>query len=257
MVTSPLISFPAELRLRVYNFVLPQIPLSAPPSQYTGLLYSCRLVRQELEPEILKRMTAFLFDIQGRCRHIHPEDMLDDGVPEDLAFNVPQDLDSLYNLRVERPSYEKLFTREDPFMALLYMYFNTLTIVSQPNTTVARTLKEQFRTQSNMLNLGRWIASRDASAIEPAAKKIVYDWSMDPQNSGGTILGRTREALEKRKGWEVVYRRHSDHLKMEGVEFLRFGMSIGKEEGGSEIIVEQSGWCTMKDGALEYFHPFT
>lgn len=44
---------PVELRLRIYNFVLPHQML---PSQYlhVGLLYTCRLLRNELKPEIVK-----------------------------------------------------------------------------------------------------------------------------------------------------------------------------------------------------------
>jgi len=259
MASSPFIELPAELRLRVYNFVVSAIPLAAPPTQYRGLLYSCRLVRRELEPEILKRMTAFLLDVQSRCRHVHPEDMVVDGSPQDLEFNIPRDMPSLYNLRIYRPSYDRLFGRDDPFMALMYIYFNTLTIISvkQPNRTTHRTAKEEKQTQRNMSSLARWIGSRVPSVAGPAAKKIVYDWSEDRQNSFETILRNTQDWLWANDRWAVVYRRHPRHgMKLEGVEFMRSGTAIGNDVDGNSEVVDRGGWCTMKDGVMEYFHPF-
>jgi hypothetical protein len=258
MAMSPLLELPAELRLRIYNFVVSTIPLSAPPAQYAGLLYSCKFIRQELEPEILKRMTVFLFDVQDRCRHVHPEDMVDDRL-QDLEFNVPQDLPSLYNLRVQRPSYHKLFTRDDPFMALMYIYFNTLSIISvhQPDQTPHRRDIEEKRTQRNMGSIARWIGSRDPGAAEPAARNIAYDWSGDRQLGYPKILRDTKDWLWNRDSWALVYRRHWDDYKIEGVEFMRAGTALGSDIEGNPAVVDRGGWCTMKDGVLQSFLPFT
>ena len=57
---SPLLRLPCELRLRIYDGLLPIIPLKSdsPPTQFTGLLYSCKTIQHELEPEICKRIAT-------------------------------------------------------------------------------------------------------------------------------------------------------------------------------------------------------
>jgi hypothetical protein len=255
MATSPLIELPVELRLRVYDFVICPKPLSEPRTEYTGLLYSCKLLRRELESEILKRMTAFLFKKQRQCRKAHPSDR--DDVPQDLEFNIPHDLSSLYNLRVERSSYQILFGRDDPFLGLMYMHFNTLTIVRRASPIESsRSSRDAKNTQRDMLRLSQWIGRHGYTlAAQPAARKYVYDWSDAPQNGFDKIMVNTRDAL-RNSSWAVVYHRDSEDLRLTRAEFMPSGTSIGKDAAEEEVNVKSGGWCTVKDGKLEYFHAF-
>jgi hypothetical protein len=60
-IGSPLLSLPAELRLAIYDFAIPDIPLHHHRSRYVGLVNTCRLMRTEAEPIILKRICATLW----------------------------------------------------------------------------------------------------------------------------------------------------------------------------------------------------
>lgn len=58
-----LLMLPAELRLHIHSYVIPDPPLSEPLAQYSGLLHSCKQVRAEMEPEIKKRVNQMLANI--------------------------------------------------------------------------------------------------------------------------------------------------------------------------------------------------
>jgi hypothetical protein len=213
MSANLLLDLPTELRLRIYDFVVPPIPLSAPPAQYTGLLCSCRLVRYELGPEILKRMVAFLNKVQARCRQVYPED---------LSFEALQDLDSLYNLRVTRPTKYNMFRRDDPFMALMYMYFNTLTIVT-PGPLLPEDESYTFRMypcQGNMSGLVAWISSHEREGGWPAARRIVYDWATDPRIASSWLERFSTGGLGRQKVWKMVTR-YSEDWRLGGVAFIK------------------------------------
>ncbi|KAF2686692.1 hypothetical protein K458DRAFT_416044 [Lentithecium fluviatile CBS 122367] len=208
MPTSPLIALPAELRLRVYDFVIPPIPLSAPPS---GLLSSCNFIRQELEHEILKRMAAFLLDVQARCRRVHAEDM---------DFSIPQNLGDLFNFHVSRPNNKYSFTRIDPFMALMYMHFNTLYITAtSPPDFEPSPFRVRRVLQSNTRNLCMWMSTRAAEKNQPAANRIVYDWSHDPQTFIHSIKKDCWGAMGRKEGWGLKFRHQG--WKEESAEFVR------------------------------------
>jgi hypothetical protein len=50
-IVSPLSKLPSELRLHIYSYTVPDVPLSVPPNEFTIL--------NELEPKICKRSTDF------------------------------------------------------------------------------------------------------------------------------------------------------------------------------------------------------
>ncbi|KAF1962146.1 hypothetical protein CC80DRAFT_155578 [Byssothecium circinans] len=115
-----LLSLPPELRLRIYFYLIPNIPLSSPATQFTGLLYSCKYIRSELEPEIIKLMFAFLRSVQDRTSK---------SSYANITFDTPHKLGDVLNLRVERDSGPgAIYARDDPFIALLYMHLSSLTI---------------------------------------------------------------------------------------------------------------------------------
>ncbi|KAH7408122.1 hypothetical protein DE146DRAFT_362983 [Phaeosphaeria sp. MPI-PUGE-AT-0046c] len=59
MCNQPL-GLPAEIRLQIYDYIIPLVPLSKPRSDYVGLLYTSKQIRSEFEPEILKAMRPAL-----------------------------------------------------------------------------------------------------------------------------------------------------------------------------------------------------
>lgn len=63
-----LLRLPAELRLRIYDHVIPTVPLSEPRSHYIGLLYASKQIRSEVEPEILKAMRNALITFLNAAR---------------------------------------------------------------------------------------------------------------------------------------------------------------------------------------------
>lgn len=247
MAASPFLALPAEIRLRIYSFLLPRIPLSTSPTTYAGLLYSCRFIRQELEPEILKLMTDFLLDIRNRCRREYPQDM---------EFDIPQTLEELYNLQVSRPIEHKLFTRDDPIMALMYMHLNIFTISSQIPTSGLAKEEVQRRTQRNMVNLAHWIGSRDKYAQEPVAKRTVYDFATARQVAVRSRLYDCQRFLWRRDAWAVVFRRSWDADMLEGAEFMRYGTEVREKATGVVFRVQNLGWCVMRDGVMTHFSHF-
>jgi hypothetical protein len=218
-------SLPAELRLHIYDLVLPSIPLSAPRSQYAGLLYSKKLIRHELQSEILKRMEAFLCDIQQRCTSAR--------LPA-FHWETPTDLTHLYNLTVFRPADEMYFNRRDPFMALMYMNFHTLRIKTVPPTPLdaataeihakwpfylACVLLQLYKPNiqripvsprlggvpTNVTRFILWmtvtgtigtgiISRRRIAPFRPGARSVIFDWSADPISKIGEER-RTEERL--------------------------------------------------------------
>jgi hypothetical protein len=210
--TSPLLALPTELRLLVYDFVIPPIPLSGPPVQYTGLLYSCHLIRHELVPEILKRMTTFLYSVQARCRKVYDGDML---------FEEPQSLESLHNLRVVRPMAD-IFTRHDPFMALIYMHFNTLTVVTldpPPSPDFICNFRVKVQVQMNTHHLINWISSVERGGTGRLyAQKIVYEWKTNPQITSPWLNKESLKTFSMQKVWRTMPH-HTDDRRYEGVEF--------------------------------------
>lgn len=219
MDPSILLSLPAELRLRIYEFVVPIIPLTAPPSEYNGLLYSCRVIRNEMEPEILKRMIAFLLERQDNCRKVYPED---------LIFREPRNLEELYSLEVSRPHSHSMFSRKDPFMALMYMHFRTLTITTPTtpdshyyNSSYLDTLSPQY--QRNMRWLAHWIYDHKSQDDRPAAHKIVYDWTKArrPQRPDKMGIYESNAYIQQTDLWRMKTWEDKAAGVISGVEFWK------------------------------------
>ncbi|KAH7080618.1 hypothetical protein BKA63DRAFT_488357 [Paraphoma chrysanthemicola] len=123
---SAFLNLPAELRLQVYNYAIPGIPLSQPRSHYNGLITACRQTRVEVEALILERMRQTLSGIAeeslGKFRDI-------------ILFTIPQTLQELSNLSIEMRvawrvvgnSWDERWTRH-PVLGLLDLRLNLLTI---------------------------------------------------------------------------------------------------------------------------------
>ena len=67
-MSNHMLMLPTELRLRIYNHVIPTVPLSEPRSQYIGLLYTSKQTQLEVEPEILAAMRKALVALCNNSR---------------------------------------------------------------------------------------------------------------------------------------------------------------------------------------------
>jgi hypothetical protein len=121
-----LLHLPAELRLHIYSYVVPDIPLSVSRAQYQGLLSCCRQIRSEIEPDILRAMRNMLAKIT--------RDSLE-GWNDDITFNAPQNLGELENLQGTAHICWRDLTpgvpvkrHNHPLLGLLGMHFNIVNI---------------------------------------------------------------------------------------------------------------------------------
>lgn len=201
MATSPLLDLPAELRLFVYHFVLRAVPLAPPRDEYAGLLYSCRFVYQELGAEILKRMGVFLVSRQVRCQAQYEGDLL---------FKMPQTLEELYNLQVWRPLRPKMFSRDDPFMAVMYLHFTSLTITTRCDANANLSSPSFGRRcasvvyDENRLRLGRWIETCMSYTPASVMDRIVYDLSLEYKLLSRPLTSIHRDLFAGTGHWRQV-----------------------------------------------------
>jgi hypothetical protein len=59
----PLLNLLTELRLQIYSYVVPKVPRSQVRTMYSGLVLSCKTIRDEIEPTILRIMYNVLAGI--------------------------------------------------------------------------------------------------------------------------------------------------------------------------------------------------
>jgi hypothetical protein len=116
-----LLELPTELRLQIYSYFLPDVPLSVPPNEFTGLLYSCKTILYELEPEICKRLTVAVNAIDELIRASW------DG--KGIQYTPPTTVRGWRSLDVYRTVESKHFMPGDPYLLFKDLYFDTFTIV--------------------------------------------------------------------------------------------------------------------------------
>ncbi|KAF2250895.1 hypothetical protein BU26DRAFT_517680 [Trematosphaeria pertusa] len=197
MATSALLTLPTELRLHLYDFVVPEVPLSVPASQYTGLLYSCTRIRDELQPEILKHMTAFLLEMQSHLRTI---------LANDFEFTLPQSYSELQTLTVTRPYRFKPFRDTDPFLRLTYLHFKSITLRyrAPPKSSNPDYAGGPSPHRGNMRRLLFYIAKyAHWPGSSPCAKRIVYDWSRDQEHDNTNFPWTDLGWLAETAGWSM------------------------------------------------------
>lgn len=116
---SQLLDLPAELRLQIYEYAVPAIPLHARRAEYTGLVYACKHTQTEVTPLILQRMRDIFVGISKECLEVWDEE---------VTFSNAQTLHELENLVVERRVKVKMSTKDHPLTQLLDMHFKRLNI---------------------------------------------------------------------------------------------------------------------------------
>jgi hypothetical protein len=229
-----ILSLPAELRLNVYSFVLTSSPLSFPHSAYAGLLYSCKAIYSELEPEIIKRATSVLRSIQDRCRAEHGD--------IEWKYDEPKCIRELYNMKVcgviarknslvkhssqfTHPSRYGMFARSDPFMALFYLHFSTLTITSvPPGYSYPPTLggQPQILYRVNTSCLMQWMSPLRSISKVIRTRRVIYEWKSDPQPC--RVKG-WKEAIEDKSGALKVLLRTDYRQSLTELDLQRFDVS--------------------------------
>ncbi|PVI04750.1 hypothetical protein DM02DRAFT_161928 [Periconia macrospinosa] len=244
-----LLDIPPEMRLRIYELLLAPIPLSKPPSQFTGLLFSCRQIRHELEHIIVARMQNYLLRVQRRCAAMGYR----------IQWLPLRTFNDAYNLTVFRGTVMANFKRKDPFMVLFYLYLGTLTIkmryhrfgekeqhersiLAYLNTTISyhRSSIENYRHSDhehrqsnfpvrypdkqhikNITSLHFWITHRFANENTPAARRIICDWSTEPimRGSSGNLTHHRPVPGE----WNIAALENGEFGALVGIEYSKVG----------------------------------
>ena len=128
---SPLLRLPCELRLRIYDELVPIIPLKSDsrPTQFTGLLCSCKAIQYELEPEISKRMATAIAEIA---------DLIHQSTGMEMVYTPPGSFCGWRNLTIcwHTLNTYMLYPRCNPLLEFREFWFDTLTIHlhNDPNT---------------------------------------------------------------------------------------------------------------------------
>jgi hypothetical protein len=121
-----LLDLPAEMRLLIYSYVVPDIPLSVPRAQYQGLVYTCKQTRNELEPEIFQAMRSVFTKItQEICERFD----------DDITFSTFHSFRELENIQIKARLSWRIKERHalnyrdfHPIRKLLDFHFDAVTI---------------------------------------------------------------------------------------------------------------------------------
>jgi hypothetical protein len=125
---SPLLQLPTELRLQIYGYVVPDVPLSVPPNQFTGLLYSCKTILNELEPEICKHLAAAVNSIDDLIRAHHNG--------KGIRFTPPTEFSGWRNVTISRAKEWKMFMPGDPYLKFKDVHFDVFNITVYDDDTL-------------------------------------------------------------------------------------------------------------------------
>jgi hypothetical protein len=207
---SPLLSLPAELRLEIYAHIIPPIPLAEPRSHYAGLVYTCKQLRLEFEPLILKRMQYVLSELARQA---------DQGWNHDaVTFSPFTTLHELENLVVSAcTAFGRNVVNVDwyvvrggprfdaPLRDLLMWHFDSLTMNVSPRRRTANGEEEQKKWLRVML--GRFLREQEACR-RPNVKRFRLDWSASfpcTSKHSWPIRGTMLEQIFDRKVWRIGF----------------------------------------------------
>ncbi|KAH7068087.1 hypothetical protein BKA63DRAFT_105968 [Paraphoma chrysanthemicola] len=177
-----LIHMPTEIRLQIYSYVVPDAPLKFPSNVYSGLLYCCKTIKDELEPELCKSIAVCAHEIAKRIREKGDE----------ILYTPPTTLSGWLHLTFSRPKTKNMFVDGDPFLEFMHLHFITLTITfhndaqgyeyyrGRPETyqVAARTLATHIRKSSRL----------DTTGACPAMRNCILDWSRSPSYASDWIM---------------------------------------------------------------------
>jgi hypothetical protein len=207
---SPLLKIPVEVRLLIYAFLVEDIQTYAlSTSIYVGLLYSCKVIKSEMEPELCKEFTKIIEHIQENLRERG----------EAMRFVPPKTYEEMRNLTIERPQGQSMFMKRDPGLWVSYLRFHTITMKtydpcsSHPDQAeAASTPTGEGEEQQNIRLLAKHIGRYDGWEDIPRFKRLVYDFSSSPQTANEILLRDARNTLYSNSSWRLLVGR--DHQGM-------------------------------------------
>lgn len=196
-----LLTLPTELRLRIYNYAIPTVPLSEPRSQYIGLLYTSKQIRSEVLPELLAAMRCAL--------HNHFNDSNSKrGYITSITFDDFHTLYELENLTIriilepkpdnfQADTYSQAQLTSDVLLGVLAYRFNILTIKVDGI--------DRFGTLANRETWQRMLI-RDAIARRDLLRPPIRGFRLDWREKGRklapvTTVGWLRR-VRKWEGWD-------------------------------------------------------
>lgn len=188
---SPILRLPSELHLHICSFIIPENPLTVPPKEYSGLLFTCKALRDELEPEICKRIASAIHDLAARIRN--------EG--DDINYTPPTTLHGWRNLTVSRPMSPYMFAKKDPFLGFKYFYFDTFTVTV--DFAAERKPFPPHLVPLAAVSLAIEISALDLNHRYPSMKRWRLDWRALPQKTLGSAVEIALYGGPSGDRWEV------------------------------------------------------
>jgi hypothetical protein len=185
---SPFLRLPAEIRLRIYTYVVPDIALRVPFADYSGLLYSCKQIYQELEAELVKPLPAFF---EKWSEHTLRLEFVPRTITEmrNMTFLGPGPT-TLAGIRAtSRRAQMKLESIGLP----LHLDLNCLTIKSHRHDGT----QTQRDIRAFALRIGEYYHWKNT----PRPKRIVWDWSDEPCEKNGMLMKEAEMAISQGPTW--------------------------------------------------------
>jgi hypothetical protein len=213
-----LLTLPAELRLRIYNHVIPMVPLSEPRSQYIGLLHTSQQLRSEVLPELLAAMR--------RALHTHLDNPNSRrGYITSITFDEFHSLYELENLTIrillepkpddfQADNCSQAQLTSDVLLAVLGYRFNILTIKIEGT--------ERFGGQSNREAWMRMVVTdviKHRDGLQPPIRGFRLDWREKSRKLAPVSTVGWRRWVRKFEGWE--YREEENVGAQVGVVIVR------------------------------------
>jgi hypothetical protein len=177
-----LLELPTELRLQIYSYFLPDVFLSVPPNDFTGVLYSCKTILYELDPEICKRLTVAVNAIDELIRARWNG--------KGIQYTPPTTFRGWRSLDVYRTAESKHFMPGDPYLLFKDLYFDTFTVVfvsdNWPDPPGYPAYPDAYRRAAETLSQA--IATDCKRGVGPKMKRCVIDWCASAEHVDMELL---------------------------------------------------------------------
>jgi hypothetical protein len=183
---SPLLNLPAELRLHIYSYLVPNQPLSISSDQFTRLLYSCKAIQHELEPEIRKRIASDINSIVEAIRAVGVE----------ICYTKPTTFYGWRNFTFacSNKSYMSKMGN-DSFYLLMHLRFDILTTVFYDH--LPPTLSEVVKVVSHLKR------QRKKNGLVLAMNQWILDWDDSPRRALRPVGADESHVCANRDTWSI------------------------------------------------------
>jgi hypothetical protein len=197
--------------LHIYSYFLPDVPLSVPPTEFTGMLYSCMTTLYELEPEICKLLTVAVNAIDELIRARWNG--------KGIQYTPPTTFRGWRSLDVCRTAESKHFMPGDPYLLFKDFYFNTFNIVfvsgdNWPDPPAYLLELDAYRRAAETLS--QVIATDRKSSAGPKMKRWILDWCVGKDHAKIVLLRIGRDGNDT---WKARFIRYAGLGGLVAVEF--------------------------------------